>query len=276
MLIVCFSVFKGQISVSIEDELRRPHSSTLFHDSLKEQMEESRNSNHVSFSSSIDFVSFFILAILICSLLYLTFQENGMTHEQLLLFRNIGILWVSSLVSGHLGNVVFRIPALLAMIGNGILIVNLFDNFSIPQLYRATFTSMGLSIILLRSGLEMDMTSLKKSGSMCIRLTCLPGLLEATVVGACSMILFKMNVWFGLSCGFILAAVSPAIVTVEMLNLHSKGYGVEKGIPSLIIAAASMDDIFAIMGFSISIGLAVKTQDASFFIRFCMGYIQPH
>ena len=57
------------------------------------------------------------------------------------------------------------------------------------------------------------------------------------------------------STGFVLAAVSPAVVVVGMFNLQQRGYGVEKGIPSLVVAAASFDDVVAISGFSMCIGL---------------------
>ena len=55
---------------------------------------------------------------------------------------------------------------------------------------------------------------------------------------------------------FILAAVSPAVVVPSMLSLQEKGYGLDKGIPTLVIAAASVDDVLAISGFGIVLGMA--------------------
>ena len=62
--------------------------------------------------------------------------------------------------------------------------------------------------------------------------------------------------------GFILAAVSPAVVVPCLLQLQEKGYGVDKGIPTLVIAAASVDDVLAISGFTILLGITFKpSQD---------------
>lgn len=58
------------------------------------------------------------------------------------------------------------------------------------------------------------------------------------------------------SHSFVLAAVSPAVVVPSMLSLHEKGYGVDKGIPTLVIAAASVDDVLAISGFGVTLGIA--------------------
>lgn len=213
---------------------------------------------------SIEFASHLILATMILIAIYFIFMETGTKSDELEQFRNISILWISSLISGHIGKRIFKVPPLLAIITNGIALINLTKSVSVHESYRSIFTSMGLAIILLRSGLEMNLSSVKKSSFVCLRLTCLPGIAEAATIGLLTTIFFGMNIWFGLTCGFIIAAVSPAIVTVEMLSLKSQGYGVDKGIPSLIIAAASLDDIVAIMGFSICIGLAVKSEDTSF------------
>merc|ERR1719282_2119097 len=61
--------------------------------------------------------------------------------------------------------------------------------------------------------------------------------------------------------GFILAAVSPAVVVGGMFDLQRRGYGVDKGVPSLVVAAASFDDVVAISGFSMCIGLAIGHGD---------------
>ena len=55
---------------------------------------------------------------------------------------------------------------------------------------------------------------------------------------------------------FVLAAVTPAVVVPSMLNLADKGYGTDKGIPTLVIAAASVDDVLAITGFGVMLGIA--------------------
>jgi NhaP-type Na+/H+ or K+/H+ antiporter len=99
---------------------------------------------------------------------------------------------------------------------------------------------------------------------MVIRLAFTPCLVETIIVGISSRILFKYALQYefpwlwGFLLGFVLAAVSPAVVVPSLLELQEKGYGVSKGIPTLVIAAASVDDVLAISGFSILLGLAFQ------------------
>lgn len=99
-----------------------------------------------------------------------------------------------------------------------------------------------------RSGLELDIQTLKRAGGAAMRLTACPGIVEAIVVGGLATAIFKMPIALGLTLGFILAAVSPAVVVSGMFELQKRGYGVRKGIPSIIVAAASFDDVVAITG----------------------------
>ena len=84
---------------------------------------------------------------------------------------------------------------------------------------------------------------------MVIRLAFTPCLVETIIVGISSRILFKYALQYefpwlwGFLLGFVLAAVSPAVVVPSLLELQEKGYGVSKGIPTLVIAAASVDDV---------------------------------
>jgi solute carrier family 9B (sodium/hydrogen exchanger), member 1/2 len=92
------------------------------------------------------------------------------------------------------------------------------------------------------------MRSLTQAGGAAVRLTACPGIVEAICVGFVSMWVFGMPPALGLTLGFILAAVSPAVVVSGMFDLQTRGYGVKKGIPSIIVAAASFDDVLAITG----------------------------
>jgi len=63
---------------------------------------------------------------------------------------------------------------------------------------------------------------------------------------------------------FVLAAVSPAVVVPSLLLLDAQGYGVDKGIPTLVIAASSIDDVIAITGFGVVLGITFSTGSLSF------------
>lgn len=89
---------------------------------------------------------------------------------------------------------------------------------------------------------------LTRTGWAAVRLTLCPGVAEALAVGAAAVLMFSMPFGLALTLGFILAAVSPAIVVSGMFELQTAGYGVKKGIPSIVVAAASFDDVVAITG----------------------------
>lgn len=209
-----------------------------------------------------DFVVNITSAMMFSLLVYLIFSKNGMSVNDLELFKKLGYLWLTSIIGGYLIRLC-QLPPLLGMILASVIATNSSENVQIPETWGETITSSGLAIILLLSGLELDLKGLQKSSKIAMRLTCIPGIVEAIISGLLAVLIFGMPFWLGLSLGFILAAVSPALVVVGMLKLQHKGYGVRKGIPSLIIAAASFDDIVAITGFSFFIGLAIQSDHSS-------------
>lgn len=181
------------------------------------------------------------------------------------------LIWVCSLVGGaamkHIG-----MPPLLGMLLSGMILKNF--NFalgldgddpvsSLPNTWSEGIRASGLSIILMRSGLELDIPAVKKAGLAAVKLTCCPGIAEAFVSALGAYWIFDMPIALAISLGFILAAVSPAVVVVGMFELQKAGYGVLKGIPSLVVAAASFDDVVAISGFSMAIGFAIVDKSQS-------------
>ncbi|XP_044537565.1 sodium/hydrogen exchanger 9B1-like [Gracilinanus agilis] len=107
-----------------------------------------------------------------------------------------------------------------------------------------------LTIILVRAGLGLDPEALKKLKGVCLRLSMGPCFLEACAAAVVSHFTLRFPWHWGFLLGFVLGAVSPAVVVPSMLMLQDKGYGVKKGIPTLLIAASSFDDILAITGFN--------------------------
>ena len=116
-----------------------------------------------------------------------------------------------------------------------------------PILSRGLRT-LCLAVILLRAGLELDPVQLWKLSGMVIRATFIPCFVEAAAVAALSHFILGFPWTVGFMLGFILAAVSPAVIIPCLMSLSERGYGVAKGIPTLVISACAADDVVAISG----------------------------
>ena len=123
-----------------------------------------------------------------------------------------------------------------------------------PAISR-TLRSICLTVILLMAGLELDPVALMKLSAMVVRATFIPCFVEAVAVAVLSHLILGFPWTVGFMLGFVLAAVSPAVIIPSLMSLSQRGYGVAKGIPTLVIAACSADDVVAISGFGIFFGL---------------------
>jgi len=150
-----------------------------------------------------------------------------------------------------------RLPGLIGMLMVGILFgPHVFDIIK-PELLRvsADFRMIALIVILLRAGLETKRDTLNRVGKTAITMSCIPAIFEGIAV------MFAANMLLGISfieaaiLGSIVAAVSPAVVVPLMVNFIERGKGTEKGIPTLILAASAIDDVFVIVIFSVLLGI---------------------
>lgn len=152
----------------------------------------------------------------------LILRENGFSSEQLLTFVNFSWLWTFSLFLGYVAKLI-NLPPLLGMLAAGILISNVGD-MDVTEEIRGVCTSAGLAIILLRSGLELDLKSIASMKRNVFLLTFIPGVVEALVCSVSAIFLFDMPFWLGLSLGFILAAVSvssnPSFLKHHLTNYY--------------------------------------------------------
>jgi len=112
-----------------------------------------------------------------------------------------------------------------------------------------------LTVILLMAGLEIDPVALWNLSGMVLSATFVPCFVECIVIAVMSNLVLGFPWTVGFMLGFVLAAVSPAVIIPCLVSLSGRGYGVEKGIPTLVIAASSADDVVAISGFGIFLGL---------------------
>uniref|UniRef100_A0A8C5K8Z8 Solute carrier family 9, subfamily B (NHA2, cation proton antiporter 2), member 2 n=1 Tax=Jaculus jaculus TaxID=51337 RepID=A0A8C5K8Z8_JACJA len=159
------------------------------------------------------------------------------------------------------------LPPLLGMLLAGFLLRNLpviSNNVQIQHKWSSSLRSIALSIILVRAGLGLDPKALKKLKGVCVRLSMGPCVVEACTSALLSHFLMGLPWQWGFILGFVLGAVSPAVVVPSMLLLQDGGYGVEKGVPTLLMAAGSFDDILAITGFNTCLGMAFSTGSTLF------------
>lgn len=161
----------------------------------------------------------------------------------------------------YVGKVIQRLklPSLLGMVITGIILsphaLNLLDP-SIIQI-SADLRQMALIIILTRAGLSLDTSDLKKVGRPAIFMCFVPAIFEIIGVILFAPKLLDISILEAAIMGSVIAAVSPAVVVPRMLKIMEGGYGKERGIPQLILAGASVDDIFVIVLFTSFVSLAV-------------------
>ncbi|MHB9946512.1 potassium transporter [Clostridium botulinum] len=150
-----------------------------------------------------------------------------------------------------------KLPGLLGMLILGILIGPHGLDWLSKDILNASsdLRKIALIVILLRAGLGLNKDELKLVGKTALKLSCIPGIIEGLFIAIASVKLLGFSFIQGGLLGFIIAAVSPAVVVPQMLSLMDKGLGKAKGIPTLILAGASIDDVFAITIFSTFLGL---------------------
>lgn len=150
-----------------------------------------------------------------------------------------------------------KLPGLLGMLITGIVlgpyVLNMLDIklLGISEDLR----KIALIIILTRAGLGLDLTSLKKIGRPAVLMCFVPATFELAGMLLLAPRLMGMNLLEAAVMGAVLAAVSPAVVVPRMVKLMEEGYGVKEGIPQLILAGASVDDVYVIVLFSTFSGM---------------------
>ena len=150
-----------------------------------------------------------------------------------------------------------RLPGLVGMLLLGVLAGPYALGLLSPELMDVShdFRMIALIVILLRAGFELRRDTLNRVGLAALTMSCVPAIFEiAGVVWAGSK-------WLHLSyleaaiLGSILAAVSPAVVVPLMIDFMERGLGADKGIPTLVLAASSVDDVFVIVLFTVFLGM---------------------
>ncbi len=170
-------------------------------------------------------------------------------------FLSLALIFLLGIFSGWVCRKI-HIPPLLGMIITGIImgtsVFNLMDNSILG--ISSELRKIALIIILARAGLSLDINDLKKVGRPAVLMCFIPVLFEIFGMILIAPKLLKITVTEAAIMGAVVGAVSPAVIVPKMLKLMDEGYGKNNSIPQLILAGASVDDIFVIVMFTSFLG----------------------
>ncbi len=173
------------------------------------------------------------------------------------MLTSLALIFLVSLLISKIMKII-KVPSLLGFLITGILlgpyVFNLLDE-SILNI-SADLRKISLVIILTRAGLSLSVSDLKQVGKSAILMCFVPALFEISAMVIIAPILFNINILEAAIMGAVVSAVSPAVVVPKMINLIDKKVGTKQSIPQMIIAGASVDDIFVIVLFSSFLGMS--------------------
>lgn len=173
------------------------------------------------------------------------------------MLTSLGFVLLLGLVLGTLA-AKLRLPSLVGMLLAGILLGPCVLNVLSPSLLdiSADLRQLALVIILTRAGLSLDVDDLRRAGRPAILMCFLPATFEVLGMVILAPRLLGVSTLDAAIMGAVVGAVSPAVIVPRMLKLMEEGYGTAKGIPQMVLAGASVDDVFVIVLFTSFTGMA--------------------
>ena len=173
------------------------------------------------------------------------------------MLTSLGFVLLLGLVLGTLA-AKLRLPSLVGMLLAGILLGPCVLNVLSPSLLdiSADLRQLALVIILTRAGLSLDVEDLRRAGRPAILMCFLPATFEVLGMVILAPRLLGVSTLDAAIMGAVVGAVSPAVIVPRMLKLMEEGYGTAKGIPQMVLAGASVDDVFVIVLFTSFTGMA--------------------
>lgn len=161
--------------------------------------------------------------------------------------------WLFGRLTSRLG-----LPGVLGMTIWGVVIGSIWRDAIPAELWDLApfLKSLALIVILLRAGLGIKISTLKKVGRVAIKMAFLPALCEASVLTLLFHFFLGFDWIVSALAATLLSAVSPAVVVPSMLSLKEDGYGRDKDVPTMVLAGASLDDVLVITMFTMFLGLA--------------------
>ncbi len=155
-----------------------------------------------------------------------------------------------------------KLPGLVGMLLVGILSGPHVLGLIGPEMMAvsADFRKLALIVILLRAGFELHRETLHRTARPAIMMSSVPALFEIAGVVLLAPFFLQLTTLEAAILGSILGAVSPAVVVPMMIDLMERGKGTKKGIPTLVLAASAIDDVFVIVIFAILLGIEKGQQ----------------
>ena len=172
------------------------------------------------------------------------------------MLTSLAYIFLLGLSLGYIFNKL-RLPALLGMLFTGIILGPYALNLLDPSILSisADLRQLALVIILTRAGLALDLDDLKKVGRPALLMCFVPACFEIAGMVLLAPSLLGISVLEAALMGTVIAAVSPAVIVPKMLFLMENKIGTKRSIPQLIMAGASVDDVFVIVLFTAFTGL---------------------
>jgi len=145
-----------------------------------------------------------------------------------------------------------KLPKIIGMLIAGIILGPFVLNMISPDLLNIStdLRQIALIVILIRAGLSLDLEDLKKVGRSAVLLSFIPATIEMVAITIFAPLLFNISYLDAAILGSVIAAVSPAVVVPRMIQLIKSGHGQDKKIPQMILAGASIDDVYVIVIFT--------------------------
>lgn len=225
--------------------------------------------DYFTFDNLADICSRWLIALSLWAALWGLFPRDASPPNGYI-FNVLLVLFAAHLFGRFMS--VFNLPPLLGMLMAGFCLVNRTELGFAPlranQKLNKTLRHIALVIVLLRAGLEIDNEKLRKLTGICLKLSFIPTIVETATIAVMLFITLDLSLEWGFLTGFMLSAVSPAVIIPPLLNLRKDGIGMDKGIPSLLIASASIDDILAIAGFGLCVKLIFEGQKNLIYVLF--------
>ncbi len=183
------------------------------------------------------------------------------------MLNSLALLFVVGLTLGYLCTLI-RLPSLVGMLLTGVILgasgFNLLDESLLS--ISVELRQIALVIILMRAGLALNVSELKRVGRPAMLICFVPACFEIAGVMLIAPSLLGVTLLEAAVMGSVVAAVSPAVIVPKMLNLMDQRIGTNKSIPQMIMAGGSVDDVFVIVLFTAFTTLAMggEVSAASF------------